>query len=29
MVSIRNILVHDYMTVDGQIMVDILKNNLN
>ncbi|WP_141639414.1 MULTISPECIES: HepT-like ribonuclease domain-containing protein [Clostridium] len=29
MVSIRNILVHDYMTVHGQIMVDILKNNLN
>ncbi|KGM98409.1 hypothetical protein Z968_00210 [Clostridium novyi A str. 4552] len=29
MVSFRNILVHDYMRVDEQIMVDILKNHLN
>lgn len=29
MVSFRNILVHDYMSVDEEIMVDILKNHLD
>jgi uncharacterized protein YutE (UPF0331/DUF86 family) len=29
MVSFRNILVHDYMSVDEKIMIDILKNHLN
>lgn len=29
MVSFRNILVHDYMSVDENIMLDILKNHLD
>lgn len=29
MVSFRNILVHDYMSIDNKIMIDVLKNRLD
>ncbi|MCR1972278.1 HepT-like ribonuclease domain-containing protein [Clostridium cochlearium] len=29
MVSFRNILVHDYMKIDEEIIINVLKNNLD